>query len=39
MATTMAQNSRRFGPRIISLILSPLATEDMTKERISACQP
>ena len=39
MATIIAQNSRRFGPRISSLILSPLATEDMTKERISECQP
>ena len=34
-----AQNRRLLGPLITSLIFSPLATDDITKERISECQP
>ena len=39
MAMITAQNSRRFSPLITSLIFRPLATDDMTNERISECQP
>ena len=39
MAMSTAQNRRRLDPPMISLIFSPLATDAITKERISECQP